>query len=428
MILFDKILPSRDFIRSLSSPPPIRYNKRKSHLGDMRMATKERIERLQERLAAEGCDGYLVTQNVDLYYLTGSMQNGYLFVPAQGEPLFYVRKSVTRAAQESCVRTEPLGSLRQFGSKLADDFPTLWENKQPTIAVEYDVLPVQQFDRLKQVIPGVHWRDGSVMMRELRMIKSAEEIELIRQSGRLIGEALEHALDLIKVGMTDLELMTEIEYFIRRRGHMGIMRMRGYNQEIITGMVGSGWAAAMPTYFDGPAGGQGLGPASPQSSGTKPIGRGEPILIDIGCCVNGYVIDQTRTAVIGSLSDELRAAYEVSECILRRTESALRPGTVCETLYSDALTTAQEAGLAEHFMGYGDDQVKFLGHGIGLEIDEWPVLARGFRYDLQPGMVIAIEPKFTFPGKGVVGIENTYHITGEGWENLTPFREGVIEL
>jgi len=392
------------------------------------MGARERIERLQARLVAEGCDGYLVTQNIDLYYLTGSMQTGYLFVPAEGEPVLYVRRSVSRAIQESDVRTEPLGSFRQFGDKLAAAYPHLWANKQPVMATEYDVLPVQQFDRLKQVIPGAEWRDGSGIMRELRMIKSPEEIELIRQSGELIGEALDHALGLIKVGMTDLELITEIEYYVRRRGHMGIMRMRGYNQEIITGMVGSGWAGAMPTYFDGPAGGQGLGPASPQGAGMKPIERDEPILIDIGCCVNGYVIDQTRTAVIGRLSDELRTAYEASERILRQTESSLRPGTVCETLYADALAAAREAGLADHFMGYGEDQVKFLGHGIGLEVDEWPVLARGFQYKLQPGMVIAIEPKFTFPGKGVVGIENTYYITEDGWDNLTPFREGVIEL
>jgi Xaa-Pro aminopeptidase len=392
------------------------------------MEAKERIERLQARLTADGCDGYLITQNIDLYYLTGSMQTGYLFVPAKGEPVYYVRRSVARAAQESAVRTEPLGSLRQFGDRLAADFPELWANRQPIIATEYDVLPVQQFNRLKQAIPSAEWRDGSVMMRELRMIKTADEIALIRHSGQLIGEALDHVLGLVKVGMTDLELTTEVEYYVRRRGHMGIMRMRGYNQEIITGMIGSGWAAAMPTYFDGPAGGQGLGPASPQGAGTKPIARNEPILIDIGCCVNGYVIDQTRTAVIGRLSDELHTAYEVSERILRQTESALRPGTVCETLYTEAVQTAREAGLAEHFMGYGDDQVKFLGHGIGLEVDEWPVLARGFQYQLQPGMVIAIEPKFTYPGQGVVGIENTYHITEHGWENLTPFREGVIEL
>lgn len=393
------------------------------------MVVQERIGKLQARLHQQGCDAYLVTQNTDLYYLTGSMQTGYLFVPANGDPVFYVRRSVQRALEESSVKTVPLGSFRQFGEKLVQDHGHIFAGgKGVTIATEYDVLPVQLYNRLKQVIPKADWIDGSVMMRELRMLKSAAEIELIRQSGRLIGEALEHALSVVRPGMSDVELMAEIEYYIRRRGHMGLMRMRGYNQEIITGMVGSGWAAAMPTYFDGPAGGQGLGAASPQSSGMKLIQRNEPILLDIGCCVDGYVIDQTRTAVIGTLPDELYEAYEISERVLRMTEEKMHPGTVCEQLYLEAVQAAEEAGLGGHFMGYGDDQVKFLGHGIGLEIDEWPVLARGFRYELEAGMVIAVEPKFTFPGQGVVGIENTYCITDSGWEKLTPAREGLIEL
>ncbi|KJB85753.1 hypothetical protein AZ66_22750, partial [Paenibacillus sp. E194] len=151
----------------------------------------------------------------------------------------------------------------------------------------------------------------------------------------------------------------------------------------------------------------------------------EPILIDFGCCIDGYVIDQTRTLVIGELDDELQRAYDASEAILRATEDHLKPGTVCETLYEDAVGMAKSYGLQEHFMGYGEDQVKFLGHGIGMEIDEWPVLARGFKQPLQEGMVIAIEPKFTFPGRGVVGIENTYLITADGYEKLTTAEEGL---
>src|SRR5690606_27493481 len=132
--------------------------------------------------------------------------------------------------QESAQTVVSLGSFRQFGERLKHDFPDLFSKKDVVLAVEYDVLPVQIFDRLRNVITDVQWTDGSMMMRELRMIKSAEEIERIRHSGIVIGEALEHALGLVKVGMSDVELMTEIEYYIRRRGHIGIMRMRGYNQ------------------------------------------------------------------------------------------------------------------------------------------------------------------------------------------------------
>lgn len=392
---------------------------------------RARRERLQQRMQETGIRLFVVTQNVDLFYLTGSMQNGYLCVPDEGEAVFWVRRSYSRALEEADTQVEPLLSMRGFGALLGDRFPAQLRGKEgvaPVVAAEYDVLPVQLFQRLEGALPGVRWVDGSLLIRELRMIKSAEEIEAIRNSARVIDRAYEAALSSLRAGMKEVELMAIVEAEIRRSGHMGLMRVRGYNQEIITGMIGAGAAAAMPTYFDGPAGGQGLGPASPQSAGLRPIGVHEPILIDIGCCIDGYVIDQTRTAVIGTLDDELLRAYAEAEAVLAATEARLRPGTICEELYAAALEHVREAGLSDHFMGFGSDQVKFLGHGIGLEIDELPVLARGFRQPLQPGMVIAIEPKFTFPGRGVVGIENTYAITETGFEKLTVSREGIAVL
>jgi Xaa-Pro dipeptidase len=392
----------------------------------------DRLSRLQELLAKHGIDGMLISQNVDLYYFTGSMQTGFLFVPQAGCSVFYVRRSVVRAQQESCVSVEPLGSLRAFGAQLAQSFPELFSRTgsadAPLIAAEYDVLPVQWHQRLQGALPGVRWTDGSMLVREVRMIKAPSELALIRQAAEVIDRALTHALLHLREGMKEFEWMALIEHQIRMEGHLGIMRMRGYNQEIVTGAVGAGEAIATPTYFDGPAGGLGLSAASPQSSSRRPMGRDEPILIDIGCCIEGYVIDQTRTAVIGAMPEDLAFAYSVSESILRRTEELLKPGTVCEDVYVQSLAQADAAGLGAHFMGYGSDQVKFLGHGIGLEIDELPVLARGFRYSLEPGMVIAVEPKFTFPGRGVVGIENSYVITESGCEKLTVSREGILTV
>jgi Xaa-Pro dipeptidase len=390
-----------------------------------------RLIRLQELLSKQGLDGMLISQNVDLYYFTGSMQTGFLFVPKQGTPIFYVRRSVARAMQEAAVTVEPLGSLRVFGAQLGRSYPELFSDdavEGPMIAAEYDVLPVQWHQRMSSALPRVRWVDGSLLVREIRMIKSASELLLIREAAAVIDRALNKSLPHLKEGIREFEWMALIEYHIRLEGHLGIMRMRGYNQEIITGAVGAGDAIATPTYFDGPAGGLGLGAASPQSSSRRPIGENEPILIDIGCCIDGYVIDQTRTAVIGTLPEDLADAYTVSERILRETEIMLKPGTICEELYARSLEMADAAGLKDHFMGYGADQVKFLGHGIGLEIDELPVLARGFSYPLEPGMVIAIEPKFTFPGRGVVGIENSYVITDTGFERLTVSHEGIIHV
>lgn len=380
---------------------------------------RRRREQLQTKLIELDAAGFLVTQNVDLYYFSGSMQTGYLFIPASGEPIFYVRRSMSRASDEVDCRVKPIGSFRTLERTLLDDFPTIIETQTKIIYTEFDVLPVSIYQKLVSALPSISIEDGSLLLREFRMRKSNEEIAKIQAAASVVDQALHASLKQLRVGMSEIEWMTVIEQELRTRGHLGIMRMRGFNQEIITGMVAAGAAAAIPTYFDGPAGGQGLHPAAPQGSSHAVIEAGSPILVDIGCCIEGYVIDQTRMVSIGTVDADLVEAYAISFDILQATEQNLRPGISCEELYLEACRMAEEAGLIDHFMGYGDDRVSFLGHGIGLEIDEWPVLAKGFTQLLEPGMVIAIEPKFSFPGRGVVGIEDTYLITEDGFERLT---------
>ncbi|MCY9666009.1 Xaa-Pro peptidase family protein [Paenibacillus alginolyticus] len=391
---------------------------------------QQRQQALQREMIERGWSGFLVTNNVDIYYYCGSMQTGYLFIPAEGDALYLVRRSLVRAEEEASAAVEALGSLKTLGERLrARCAGGRGSAASPLrIATELDVLPVQLYLRLQAALPGAAWEDGSLLVREQRMIKSPDEVTAIRAAARVVDAALEAAIPHIREGMAEFELMALIEHQLRLRGHQGLMRMRAYNSELITGMVAAGAAAAVPTYFDGPAGGTGLHPSSPQSSGRALIGRGEPILVDIGCSIDGYLIDQTRTLVIGDLDPELQRAYDVAEQVLRATEARLQPGVIAEHLYLLALDQVHGAGLSAHFMGYGADQVKFLGHGIGLEIDELPVLAKGFKYPLAPGMVIAIEPKFTFPGRGVVGIEDTYLITENGYEKLTISRDGILRV
>lgn len=386
---------------------------------------------LQRSLIAKGLCGCMITQNVGIYYLANSMQTGYLFVPAEGTPTFYVRRSLKRAFTESQVRTVALESFRQFGKQLDNDYPEVLQatnGNRPMLGADLDVMPAQLYIRLMEAVPQVQWTDASALLRNTRSVKSEFEIACISRAAEVAASALDKGLSSLSEGMTELELMAIIENSMRLDGHIGLMRMRGYNQEIMTGVIAAGDAAAEPTYFDGPAGGRGLSTAAPQSVSLRPIGRNEPILIDIGCCVDGYMIDQTRTAVIGELSQELQFAYETARVIIRRTEELLRPGVRPDHLYLEAKRIAEEAGLSEHFMGFGRDQVKFLGHGIGLEIDEWPVLARGFEAPIERGMTLAVEPKFTFPGIGVVGIENTYLITDTGWRALTLSPEKLFQL
>jgi Xaa-Pro dipeptidase len=383
----------------------------------------ERVRQLQERMQANGWDAFVVTQHVDLFYLTGSMQAGVLWIPAVGEAVFYVRKSLSRAQAEAACRVEPIAAVRPTWGEWRSRF----EGK-PNIAVTFDTVTMQQLLRLQGWMNAAEWVDGSEAMRSIRSIKSASEIAAIRANAELLDDVLQEVLPQLAPGMADITILAMLEDGLRHRGHTGLLRVRASNSEIVTGTVGSGAAIAMPSSFDGPAGGEGLHPSFPKGAGRHIWSADEPLLIDIGCSLNGYVIDQTRTVVSGRMAPELERAYDVTEHILREIESKLRPGAIPEQLYEAALRMAEEAGLAAHFMGYKTDQAKFLGHAIGLEIDEWPVLAKGFDQPLQPGMVLAIEPKFTFPGQGVVGIEDTYLITSDGYERITRTPQQLFRL
>ncbi|ALS21840.1 M24 family metallopeptidase [Paenibacillus naphthalenovorans] len=387
-----------------------------------------RQQRLQQLMKQRGVDAFVITHNVGLYYFAGSMQTGYLLIPSEGEATFFVRKSVSRARSEYAGRVEPLESLTELQSRLEQERPDLYRGKELVFATEFDVLPVSYYQRLQKALPGVRWVDGTMLTRETRMIKTPYEIRKIKESAMVLHTALERSLSYIHVGMSELEMISRIEHDMRQLGHIGLMRMRAYNQQNSSGIIVSGASAAFPTSFDGPAGGEGLSAAFPFGASRRTFEKNVPILIDVGCCIDGYHIDQSRTIVFGELPDDLQYAYDAAERIAKQTETNMRAGTVCERLYLDAVTMAEAEGLVDHFMGFKADRAKFLGHGIGLELDEFPVLAEKFTYPLQPGMVIAVEPKFTFPGRGVVGTEDTYLITETGCERISMTPPGLIRM
>lgn len=384
---------------------------------------RNRIEKLQNKMKEVHLEGTLLTRNVDIYYYSGSMQNSILFVPVEGEPVLFVKKSIIRAKEETPFITEEMPSLKLL--------PTLIKKRGAAIeklGLDLDVLPYNQFVRYQKAFLETAFTDISSITRLLRSVKSEYEIELIRQSAKVVDEMIREIPAILKKGMTELELTTQLEKLGREKGHIGYIRTRSYNMELVLGMVASGKSAAVATSFDGPAGGVGITPAFPQGSGWKEVSENEPIIIDVAVAKNGYIIDQTRMAVIGELDQELEKAYELSLQIIKETEMNAKPGTLWSEHYIRALDMVEEAGMKDYFMGFKDDQAKFLGHGVGLELDELPVLAKGLDQPLEEGMVIAVEPKFTFPEKGVIGIENTYVVRKNGLEQLTLSAEKIIQL
>ncbi len=381
-----------------------------------------RVFKLQEHLLGEGIGGALIVQKADLFYFSGTCQDAHLFIPDRGEPTLMVRRNYERAEKESALENiVEVQNFKEMGNMIARS-----TKSNDRLGLELDVIPYNLFLKYKEMLKPAEIVDISPAVRRIRMIKTPYEIEILKEAGRLSKEVFEEIPDFIKEGMTEAELGARIEYLLRLKGHQGLIRTRAFNQEG-TAHILSGWTSAYASFFDGPTGGAGLGPHFPQGPSCKRIGRHEPIVVDFATVFRGYVFDQTRIFSIGPLPDKLLEAHETALRIKRKTVCQAVPGSNGKELYNTAQSMAQKAGLASHFMGYGQG-VSFVGHGVGLELDELPVIAKNFDIVLQPGMVFALEPKFSFPGEGTVGVEDTFLVTASGTEQLNQLEDAVTVL
>jgi Xaa-Pro dipeptidase len=376
-----------------------------------------RTRGFQARLAEAGLDGALVVEQTDLYYLAGTTQSAHLIVPADGEPALLVRRSLERARAESALdRIEPLGSLRELPGALAAS-----GLDGGRLGLELDVLPAVQYLGYAKRLDGFELADCSLLLRSERAVKSGWELERIRAAAAQIAEVPEWVAGVLREGMTEIELAAEVDRRLRLAGHQGLVRFRGFNQEMSTSSIVAGPSAAVEGAADTPIVGPGPNPAVSKGASARPIGRGEPIVVDLVGAHEGYLADQTRTFTLGPPADGVEEPYRLAERILRDVAAEVRPGIAPSRVYERSVELA--AGpLADRFMG----GATFVGHAIGLEIDERPVLAPGFDEPLEPGVVFALEPKFLFPGEFAVGIENSYAVTAAGVEQLTHAHEDLI--
>lgn len=376
-----------------------------------------RCKKLQELMAEAGLDAVIILQNADLFYFTGSIQSGNLYLPASGYPIYMVRKDLQRARMESGLREiVSFSSMKDLPGILAQ-----YGYAEPKrIGMELDVVPVNLFERYRKVYPGAEYVDATPLIRRVRMIKSHYEIHLLKDAADQVDKVYRRAREVVREGMTDVELAAELEYTARREGHQGLVRMRAFNGEMVYAHVFSGTDTAVPTYMDTPLGGMGVNPSFGQGASWKRIERNEPIIVDFAGCLEGYLVDQTRVLAIGGLSDRLRRAYDDMCRVQERMMELVKPGVPWGAVYDECLALAVQMGYADSFMGAKGAQVSFIGHGLGIEIDEYPFIARGFNdMVFETGMVFAFEPKAVFPGEGAIGIENTFYISEEGLKQLT---------
>lgn len=387
---------------------------------------KNRIEKLQKEMSVHSLDAVLMIQNADLFYFTGAIQQGALYVPAEGEALYLVRKDCSRARMESGLKEViPFKSPRDIPGVLADFGYAMPQS----VGMELDVVPVAVMNRFKKGLGECVISDATPLIRNVRAVKSDYEINIMKDAALIVDKVCKRAAEVIREGMTDLELVAELELVARKAGHQGMVRMRGFNNEIFYGHVFSGADSAVPTYSDTPLGGVGLNPSFPQGASYKTIRRNEPITVDFVGVFDGYIVDQTRMFSIGELPEKLTKAYADMVAIQEHAKQFAKPGVSWCGLYDECLQMACEMGYQDHFMGSTGAQVSFVGHGVGVELDEYPFIARGFNdYALQENMTFAFEPKAVFRGLGAVGIENTFRVAADGLKHLTFSEQKLIVL
>ncbi len=375
-----------------------------------------RVGKLQALLAANDLDGALIVQNTDLFYFAGTIQQSHLYIPVEGLPILMTRRTFSRAQKESALdRVVPLSSPRDVPRLLREQgYP-----RPRKLGLELDVLPANLYLGYREILGDTELCDASPLIRRVRAVKSSFELVAMRHAARIAESAFEEVGKFLVEGITEIELAGKVEAVARAGGHQGLVKFRLWNNEMFYGHLMAGASAAQSSYLSSPTGGTGMNPAFPQGASLHRIRRGEPVLLDYVFVWDGYIVDQTRILALESLSDRLLRAHAVMVEIQNAIADTLRPGMTGGEVFQLAVSLAERHGYAENLGGIGKDRVTFVGHGVGLELDEYPFLAKGQAMPLEAGMVIAIEPKVTFPKVGTVGIENQYVVTERGAKRMT---------
>ncbi|MEW5910042.1 MAG: Xaa-Pro peptidase family protein [Thermodesulfobacteriota bacterium] len=386
---------------------------------------ERRIESLQTHLRQAAIDGALILQRADLYYFSGTAQDAHLYVPARDFPVLMVYKNFDRAVGESSIKTVlPLKNPKDLPQLLGDQgvaFPSV-------LGMELDVLPVNLYFNYQRIFPETRFKDISHEIRLIRAVKSPYEIEQIRESAKLADQVSAKTREFLRPGISEIELAGKLEAYARKLGHQGIVRMRLWGSELFYGHLMAGPSAAVPSYLSSPTGGTGVSPATAQGAGFRKIQRHEPILVDYVFAKNGYLADHARIFSLGRLPEHLEKGHRLMLDLQAKIKTEARPGIASGSLYDTAIDFVSHFGYESCFMGADPQRIRFIGHGLGLELDEFPFLAKGQDLPLKSGMTLALEPKLIFPGEGVVGIENTHLVTESGLEQLTCFEEEIIVL
>ncbi|MDD2391277.1 MAG: Xaa-Pro peptidase family protein [Desulfobacterales bacterium] len=381
---------------------------------------------LHEQFSDAG--GILVFSRLNIYYLTGTFGNGLFWLPMEGSPVLLCRRGLERARLESPVETiVPFRSYREIIEILKNAGSPLAE----TVGVEMNALSWTLGMKLKEDLPDRHFVRADMVLSMTRSVKSAWELDKIRQAGAKHDKCLRQLLpELLSEGMTETQVAHAVWKVFFSEQHQGLLRMEKYGEEVFLGHISVGESANYPSVYNGPVGLRGVSPAVPHM-GSQQISweQGAPLVCDVGFMLDGYQTDKTQVYWLGredSIPSMVRKAQDFCIDVQDWLARNLKPGAIPAELWEHCSAWAKKAGWSEGYMALGGNKVDFVGHGIGLAIDEFPVLAKGFDHPLKEGMVLALEPKIGIRGIGMAGVENTFEVTPEGGKSLTGEQYDIV--
>lgn len=377
---------------------------------------------------APEAQGLFAFSRIGIYYLTGSLGNGVFWLPLEGEPVYMARKGTERARLES-----PLANIVPYRSY--GDIPKIFAQfglSLPEVAAaEMGALPWSMSGMFQAKLSGVRFVPGDMVLSRAQALKSPWELERMRLCGDRHRQAMEERLPaLIKPGMSELDIAILISDLFLKMGHYGMLRMAGHGEESYVGQVSVGDSGNYPLVNNMTLGLRGMHPSAPFMGYAGRVWKPNQLLtLDVGFVVEGYNTDKTQVYWSGpksSIPERVQKAQEACFAVLSHVAQNMKPGAVPADFWTWTLEYMEKAGFSEGFMGLGGNKAPFLGHGIGLVIDAWPVIAKGFNEPLEEGMVMAVEPKIGIPDVGLVGVENTIEVTAAGGRSLTGMEPGFL--
>lgn len=368
-------------------------------------------------------DTAIIVSKVNQFYFTGTMQDGFLVIKKNQSHCYFVRRSFERAKDESYLdNIVQIENFRDAAAVIGSGCGNTY--------FETEIIPIGYMDRLKKCFNFDNILSLDRIVLTLRSVKSAYELFWIEKSGESHKKLLEEEVPkLLREGMSEADLAGECFAKMISLGYQGISRFSMFQAEMVVGQIGFGESSLYPTNFDGPGGGFGMYPAVPLAgSRERKLKKNDLVFVDIAFGINGYHSDKTGVYCFGAKpSFEIKTAHQKCLDIMQDTAQKLICGNIPANIYNEIISNIDDEFL-KNFMGHGSRRVKFLGHGVGLHIDEYPVIANGFKEPLQENMVISLEPKYGITNVGMVGAEETFIVTKNGARCVTGGSRKIIEI